>query len=109
MHPSWSEVERGHTLALVLTERLLVESVCDLKTVAGREDVEVERVLRRHRIVEAVEDVHRTSLVVQRLELGSVEEAVRAVVVERRKVAELCVAKRETTLLLVSPKRAECR
>src|SRR4030095_12393003 len=58
--------------------------------------VQVQRVLSRRVIVEAVEDAKRFALIVQHGEFGGVEEAPRALEVEGGKIADLRAAESQS-------------
>src|SRR5712691_12120041 len=79
-------------LTLILPNRLLIEFIRRLETVARQEQVQVKGVLCVRTVIYAVEDVHRRAAIMQHSELRRIEKATRALEVKGHEVPSFSVA-----------------
>src|SRR2546423_2906530 len=102
-------VNRAHQLTLVLTERLLVELVRNLKFVARQKQVQMKRVLGIQLVVEAIKDIRGRAATMQHSKLRRIQKATRPFVVERNEVSDTCRAVSQRGLLARRPERSILR
>ena len=98
-----SEVERDGLLPLVLVQ--LVVGVGNLEPVPRPEEIQVERILARGLVVEAVEDRAVVADGMDRRELRRVEEPAGSHRVDGEEIADLRTAERQRRLLRVGAER----
>src|SRR5439155_13332156 len=100
------DINAVNQLSLILAEGLLIKLIRRLEAVAREEQIQVKRVFGVRAVIDAIKNAAGRSLVMQHGELRRVKKTARTLEVKSNKVAGLCIAESQRSILAYRAERS---